>query len=94
MPLMDDDDMVQTLPVDAPDQPLDVGILPWQPRRDQDLLDTMSRTRRRKAVPSIRSRSRRGSPAAILRQFGQQRFGVLEVGGVKPLRKPAVDRRQ
>ena len=39
MPLMEDDDVVQTLPTDAPDQAFDIGILPWRPWSDDDFLD-------------------------------------------------------
>jgi hypothetical protein len=39
MPLMEDDHVVQTLPADTPNQPLDKGILPWTPWCDQDFFD-------------------------------------------------------
>ena len=34
------------------------------------------------------------SPGVVLRQLIKQRFGVLQVSGVKPLGEPAVDRYQ
>lgn len=36
---MEDNHVVQTLPADTPNQPLDKGILPWTPGSDHDLLD-------------------------------------------------------
>lgn len=39
MPLMEDDDLVQTLPADAPDQPFDIRMLPGRLWGSQHLLD-------------------------------------------------------
>src|SRR6266700_3319838 len=39
MPLVQDDDMIQTLPPDTPDEPFNIGILPRTPWRNEDLLD-------------------------------------------------------
>jgi hypothetical protein len=39
MPFVDDDDVIQALTPDAPDQPLDIRILPRPPGGDDDLFD-------------------------------------------------------
>lgn len=36
---MEDDHVVQTLPANTPDEPLDKRVLPWAPWGDQDFFD-------------------------------------------------------
>jgi hypothetical protein len=40
MVLVEDHHMVQALPADTPDQSLDIRVLPWTPRGDDDFLYT------------------------------------------------------
>lgn len=40
MPLVQDDHLVQALAPDTPDQPLDIGVLPWTLGSDQHFFDT------------------------------------------------------
>ena len=40
MPVVEHDDMIEHIATDTPDEPLAVGVLPWAPRGDLDLLDT------------------------------------------------------
>jgi hypothetical protein len=42
MPLTENDDVVEAFATDATDHPLDIGRLPWPPRRDNHLLDALS----------------------------------------------------